>query len=91
MAFVPDIVYKLGQSEPDAYNWIVSGVEAMEAKGFIDSDNMALQGQSWGGYQTAYLITVTKKFKAAMAGAPVSNMTSAYGVIRWKSGMSKAL
>lgn len=90
VAFVPDIVYKVGQPGPDAYNAIVSGVEAMEAKGFIDSDNMALQGQSWGGYQTAYLITVTNKFKAAMAGAPVSNMTSAYGGIRWKSGMSRA-
>ena len=90
IVFVPDIVYKLGQPGPDAYNSIVSGVEAMEAKGFIDSDNMALQGQSWGGYQTAYLITVTNKFKAAMAGAPVSNMTSAYGGIRWKSGMSRA-
>lgn len=90
VAFVPDIVYKLGQPGPDAFNSIVSGVEAMEAKGFIDSDNMALQGQSWGGYQTAYLITVTNKFKAAMAGAPVSNMTSAYGGIRWKSGMSRA-
>ncbi|MBA6152080.1 alpha/beta hydrolase family protein [Gelidibacter maritimus] len=90
VAFVPDIVYKLGQPGPDAYNSIVSGVEAMEAKGFIDSNNMALQGQSWGGYQTAYLITVTNKFKAAMAGAPVSNMTSAYGGIRWRSGMSRA-
>lgn len=90
VVFVPDIVYKVGQPGQDAYNSIVSGVEAMEAKGFIDSDNMALQGQSWGGYQTAYLVTVTNKFKAAMAGAPVSNMTSAYGGIRWKSGMSRA-
>lgn len=90
IAFVPDIEYTLGQPGQDAYNSIVSGVEAMEAKGFIDSDNMALQGQSWGGYQIAYLVTVTNKFKAAMAGAPVSNMTSAYGGIRWKSGMSRA-
>lgn len=90
VVFVPDIVYTVGQPGQDAYNSIVSGVEAMEAKGFIDSDNMALQGQSWGGYQIAYLVTVTNKFKAAMAGAPVSNMTSAYGGIRWKSGMSRA-
>jgi dipeptidyl aminopeptidase/acylaminoacyl peptidase len=50
---------------------------------------MAIQGQSWGGYQVAYLITRTSMFKAAGAGAPVSNMTSAYGGIRWESGMSR--
>ena len=50
---------------------------------------MAIQGQSWGGYQTAYLVTRTNMFKAAGAGAPVSNMFSAYGGIRWESGMSR--
>ena len=50
---------------------------------------MAIQGQSWGGYQVAQLITRTGMFKAAGAGAPVSNMTSAYGGIRWESGSSR--
>lgn len=50
---------------------------------------MAIQGQSWGGYQVAYLVTQTDMFKAAGAGAPVSNMTSAYGGIRWESGRSR--
>jgi len=88
--FIPDIVYKDGYPGQSAYNCIVSGVEAVEELGYIDSENMALQGQSWGGYQVAYLVTKTNKFKAAMAGAPVSNMTSAYGGIRWGSGLSRA-
>lgn len=88
--FIPDIVYTDGQPGPSAYNCVVSGVEALEKLGYVDSDNMALQGQSWGGYQVAYLVTKTNKFKAAMAGAPVSNMTSAYGGIRWASGLSRA-
>ncbi|GAA4271678.1 prolyl oligopeptidase family serine peptidase [Aquimarina gracilis] len=88
--FVPDIVYKEGKPGPSAYNCVVSGIEALEKLGYIDSNNIAIQGQSWGGYQVAYLITVTNKFKAAMAGAPVSNMTSAYGGIRWKTGLSRA-
>jgi dipeptidyl aminopeptidase/acylaminoacyl peptidase len=87
--FIPDIVYKTGQPGDDAYNCIMPGVEMMEKKGYIDSSRMALQGQSWGGYQVAYLITKTNKFRAAMAGAPVSNMTSAYGGIRWGSGLSR--
>lgn len=90
VVFVPDIVYKEGKPGESAYNAIVSGVEAVEELGFIDSENMAIQGQSWGGYQVAHLVTVTDKFKAAMAGAPVSNMTSAYGGIRWQSGLSRA-
>ena len=56
---------------------------------WVDSEKMALQGQSWGGYQTAYMITQTDRFAAAGAGAPVSNMTSAYGGIRWESGRSR--
>ncbi|MFS4468806.1 alpha/beta hydrolase family protein [Maribacter sp. 2210JD10-5] len=88
--FVPDIVYKDGKPGESAYNCIVSGIEAVEKLGYVDSDNLALQGQSWGGYQVAYLVTKINKFKAAMAGAPVSNMTSAYGGIRWGSGLSRA-
>ena len=90
VVFVPDIIYTDGKPGQSAYNCIVSGVDAVEKLGYIDSDNMAIQGQSWGGYQVAYLVTVTNKFKAAMAGAPVSNMTSAYGGIRWQSGLSRA-
>lgn len=90
IVFVPDIVYKEGKPGESAYNSIVAGVEALEKEGYVDSKNMGIQGQSWGGYQVAHLITVTNKFKAAMAGAPVSNMTSAYGGIRWQSGLSRA-
>ena len=88
--FIPDIVYTDGKPGDSAYNCIVSGVEAVEKLGYVDSSNLAIQGQSWGGYQVAYLVTKTNKFKAAMAGAPVSNMTSAYGGIRWGSGLSRA-
>lgn len=90
VVFVPDVVYKDGYPGESAYNCIVSGTEAVEKLGYVDSNKMALQGQSWGGYQTAYLVTRTNKYAAAMAGAPVSNMTSAYGGIRWGSGLSRA-
>ena len=89
VVFVPDIVYTPGLPGQSAYNCIVSGVEALAKNPWIDRENMAIQGQSWGGYEVAYLITRTNIFKAAGAGAPVSNMTSAYGGIRWESGMSR--
>ncbi len=89
LVFVPDIKYELGLPGPSAYDCIIPGVQSIVAKGFVDADNMAIQGQSWGGYQVAYLITQTNMFKAAGAGAPVVNMTSAYGGIRWGTGMSR--
>lgn len=90
--FVPDIVYTVGHPGESAYNCICSGAEAMcEQHPFIDKSRMAIQGQSWGGYQTAYLVTRTNMFAAAGAGAPVGNMTSAYGGIRWESGMVRAM
>jgi len=90
IVFIPDIVYRTGYPGQSAYDAVLSGTEAMlDQFPFIDKDHMGLQGQSWGGYQTAYLVTRTDMFAAAMAGAPVSNMTSAYGGIRWGSGLSR--
>ena len=89
VVFVPDIVYAGGIPGESAYNCIVAGAQSLTKFPWIDKDNMAIQGQSWGGYQVAYLITRTGMFKCAGAGAPVSNMTSAYGGIRWESGSSR--
>ncbi len=87
LVFVPDITYSTGHPGKDAYNSIMSGTLELMKRPYVDAKNMGLQGQSWGGYQTAYMVTQTGMFKAAMAGAPVSNMTSAYGGIRWETGV----
>jgi acetyl esterase/lipase len=87
--FMPDIEYKTGYPGKSAYDYIVSGARALVKKGWADSTNMALQGHSWGGYQAAQVATMTKLFKAVWAGAPVANMTSAYGGIRWESGVAR--
>ena len=89
VVLAPDIHYGTGHPARDAYNHIVSGARALVKKGFIDSTRMGLQGQSWGGIQVAQVITMTKLFRAAWAGAPVANMTSAYGGIRWESGVNR--
>jgi dipeptidyl aminopeptidase/acylaminoacyl peptidase len=89
LIFVPDIVYKVGYPGESAHNCILPGVTSLIAKGFVDEKRIGISGHSWGGYQTAYLVTRTNMFRAAEAGAPVSNMTSAYGGIRWESGLSR--
>ena len=88
--FVPDIHYTSGRPGEDAYNYVCSGAEEMCRRyPWIDKDRIGIDGQSWGGYQTAYLVTRTNMFACAGSGAPVANMTSAYGGIRWESGSSR--
>lgn len=89
LVFDPNIYYKNGDPGESAYNSVVSAAKRLARLPFVDSTRMAIQGQSWGGYQVAYLVTRTKMFAAAGAGAPVANMTSAYGGIRWGSGLNR--
>ena len=92
VVFVPDIYFTEGHPGQSAMRSIMPGVEMLEKTyPWIDGERMAIQGQSWGGYQVAYMITQTDKFKAAGSGAPVSNMTSAYGGIRWGSGITRQI
>ncbi len=91
VVFVPDIWYITGHPGKSAYDYIVSGTRALIKQGFIDSTKIGLQGQSWGGYQTAYLITQTNLYAAAWAGAPVVNMFSAYGGVRWETGVNRQM
>lgn len=89
LVFDPNIYYKDGDPGESAYNSVVSAAKNLAKLPYVDSTKMAIQGQSWGGYQVAYLVTRTKMFAAAGAGAPVANMTSAYGGIRWGSGLNR--
>jgi dienelactone hydrolase len=90
LVFIPDVVFRTAEPGASSYDAIVSGVQSLTARfNFIDKERIGLNGHSWGGYQSAYLITKTNIFKAAVAGAIVSNMTSAYGGIRWETGQSR--
>jgi len=89
LVFTPDISYERGQPGASAVEFINSGVENLEKNAWVDAAHIGIQGQSWGGYQVAFLITQTNMYAAAWAGAPVANMTSAYGGIRWESGITR--
>jgi dipeptidyl aminopeptidase/acylaminoacyl peptidase len=89
LVLMPDIIYTVGHPGRSAFNCILPAVEEVVRRGFVDENAIGLSGHSWGGYQTAYLITQTNRFRAAEAGALVSNMTSAYAGIGWGSGRSR--
>jgi dipeptidyl aminopeptidase/acylaminoacyl peptidase len=86
LVFTPDIVYTTGYPGQSALKCVLGGVNAVTARGFVDEKNIGIQGHSWGGYQIAYMVTQTNRFKAAEDGAPVANMISAYDGIRWGPG-----
>lgn len=89
LVFNPDIIYKIGYPGESAYNAVVSGVTSLIDEGFVDKERIGIQGHSWGGYQIAFILTKTNLFRCAESGAPVVNMFSAYGGIRWETGLSR--
>jgi dipeptidyl aminopeptidase/acylaminoacyl peptidase len=91
LVFTPDIHYIEGHPGRSAYNAVVSGAEYLAKNTWVDRAHIGIQGQSWGGYQVSYLVTQTDMFAAAGAGAPVVNMTSAYGGIRWSTGLNRQM
>jgi dipeptidyl aminopeptidase/acylaminoacyl peptidase len=89
LVLMPDIAYKIGYPGQSALNCVLPAIQAVADHGYVDEAAIGINGQSWGGYQIAYMITQTTRFKAAVAGAAVTNMTSAYNGIRWGSGMAR--
>ncbi len=84
--FMPDISYKLDDPGRSAVWCVVPAVKAAIASGIVDSANVALQGHSWGGYQTSFVTTQTNIFKTAIAGAPLTDMVSMFSSVYWNSG-----
>jgi dipeptidyl aminopeptidase/acylaminoacyl peptidase len=87
--FLPDIAFTVGHPGQSMLRCLVPGVRKLVDMGVADPKRLGLHGHSWGGYGTAYLVTQTDMFAAAVTGAPVANMTSAYGGIRWESGVAR--
>ncbi len=87
--FLPDVRFEVGRPGLSAVKALVPGLNKLVEMGVADPDALGLHGHSWSGYQTTFVVTQTHMFAAAVAGAPVSNMTSAYGGIRYGTGLAR--
>jgi dipeptidyl aminopeptidase/acylaminoacyl peptidase len=87
--FLPDIRFETGKPGESAYNCIVPGVKKLIEMGIADPNAIGVYGHSWGGYLAVNMITRTDMFRAAVAGAPVVNLTGAYNAVRWGTGLSR--
>ena len=90
IVFNPDVRYRDGYPGESCYNCVMPGIQEVLSRGYVDEKRIGAQGHSWGGYQVAYLATRTRLFAAIESGAPVVNMFSAYGGIRWGSGLARS-
>ncbi len=88
--FNPDVRFKDGYPGESSYNCVMAGIAEVLKRGYVDTKRIGAQGHSWGGYQVAYLATRTDLFACIESGAPVVNMFSAYGGIRWGSGLNRS-
>ena len=85
----PDIVYKVNDPGMSAVWCVLPAVKAAIATGVVDAKRVGIHGHSWGGYQTAFLVTQTNMFAAAIAGAPLTDMIAMYNAIYWNTGSAK--
>jgi dipeptidyl aminopeptidase/acylaminoacyl peptidase len=85
---MPDIVYRLNDPGKSAVECILPALDAAIATGVVDADKVGLHGHSWGGYQTAFTITQTNRFKAAIAGAALTDLVSMYSLVYSNVGMA---
>lgn len=83
---MPDITYRLNDPGMSAVWCLTAAVKAAIATGVVDPKHIGLQGHSWGGYQTAFTVTQTDLFAAAVAGAPLTDMVSMYSLIYKNTG-----
>jgi acetyl esterase/lipase len=82
----PDITYRVNDPGKSSMECILPALDAAIATGIVDPGRVALHGHSWGGYQTAFAVTQTTRFKCAIAGAPLTDLVSMYSSVYWNTG-----
>jgi dipeptidyl aminopeptidase/acylaminoacyl peptidase len=82
----PDVVYELGKPGSSALDDVSSAVRKVIDLGYADPERIGLQGHSWGGYQSSFIVTQTDLFAAVVTGAPPTNLVSFYNELYKSTG-----
>ena len=86
LVLMPDIIYYEGQPGWNALDCVSAATQKVIDEGYADPDHIGLQGHSWGGYQSSFILTQTDMFACVVTGAPVTNLTSMYNILYKNSG-----
>jgi len=87
LVFIPDIYYIIGHPGESILESVTSAADCLSQYNWIDTARLGLQGHSWSGYETNYIITHSNRFAAAVSGAGLSDLVSSYGSVL-QGGMS---
>ncbi len=79
LVFTPDIKYKMGDASQSICNSIIASLKKLKTKSFIDTTRIAINGHSFGGYETNVLVTNLKIFAAAVTASGPVELISEYG------------
>jgi dipeptidyl aminopeptidase/acylaminoacyl peptidase len=88
LVLMPDIVYTVGTPGSNALDCVGAAVQKVIDLGYADPDHIGLQGHSWGGYQSSFIVTQTDMFACVVTGAPLTNMPSMYNILYKRTGNS---
>lgn len=86
LVFMPDNVFEEGKPGTSSLDCITSAVKKVIDLGYADPKRVGLQGHSWGGYQTSFILTQTDMFACIVTGAPPTNLESFYNNIYGSTG-----
>ncbi len=86
LVLMPDIKYYEGKPGWSALDCVTSATKKVIELGYADPDHIGMQGHSWGGYQSSFILTQTDMFACTVTGAPVTNLTSMYNILYKNSG-----
>lgn len=89
IVFMPDVHFTIGIPGQSCYDAVVSGTKYLIEQGIAHPGKIGLQGHSWSGFQTSYLVTKTDLFTCANIGAPITDMVTGYLGIRGGSGLPR--
>ncbi|MGA8739687.1 MAG: S9 family peptidase [Terracidiphilus sp.] len=70
---------------------VFAGLDMLKKRGIVDESNIAVTGWSYGGYMTSWLIGHAQFWKAAIAGAPVTNLLDQYALSDSNVGRATAI
>ncbi|MGD2216779.1 MAG: prolyl oligopeptidase family serine peptidase [Gemmatimonadales bacterium] len=84
---MPDITFEKRDPGFSALHCVEVAVKEVLESGMVDPERVGIMGHSWGGYETTFLAAHSDLFAAAVAGAPLTNLVSMYGMIFWNTGI----
>lgn len=86
LVLMPDIVYDMGKPGSSALDDVTSAAQEVIDLGYADPERIGLQGHSWGGYESSFIVTQTDMFACVVTGAPLTNLISMHNVVYKRTG-----